>query len=42
MQNSLFEQRLENLKTVLETKSQDHMMNNQKNKSFYYGLYQRE
>ena len=40
MQNSLFEQRLENLKTVLDSNSQAVLLTNEKNIGYFCGFFQ--
>lgn len=42
MQNSLFEQRLENLKTVLDSNSQAVLLTNEKNIGFFCGFFHSE
>ena len=42
MQNSLFEQRLENLKTVLDSNSQAVLLTNEKNIGYFCGFFHTE
>ena len=42
MQNSLFEQRLENLKTVLDSNSQAVLLTNEKNIGYFCGFFHSE
>ena len=42
MQNSLFEQRLENLKTVLDSNSQAALLTNEKNIGYFCGFFHSE
>ena len=42
MQNSLFEQRLENLKTVIDSNSQAVLLTNEKNIGYFCGFFHSE